>query len=1065
MAGADQRHDGRRRRVVERRLVDVERLDAGGGGVAIPAAEELVEAMLQPARIVARAGDHALQAVAATRRCPAATAVLHAAHHPLDQGGERIARLGRLAGLEPIGAREILGRRLEPLGREPTKRALGRLGLRLLARRRQGHGLRHRRHRGSGHARGSFPIGLGARFARPRRTRRLGVVAARGLADPGCFLGQHGLLQPELDVFGRLRLAEQEPLHDAAAEAVQDLHLAQVFHAFGDHAQTERAGQGDDGRDHRGALRRHAEVAHEAAVDLQLADGQGRQIGQRRVAGAEVVDRDLDADLVEPVQRRDHVLQVLHQARLGDLELDRVMRHAVGRDRVVDVLDEVGALEEPARQVDGDRIGEAEVVLPDASLARRLADRPFRERNDEPGLFGERNEVARRHEHPVAAPAHQRLGADHARAAHVDLGLIVKHQLVALDRLVQRALELELLAALAGEVGTIERGRVATRRLHRVHGDVGIAQQVGDGGAVAREDRDADARRDEAFLQADHDRLSHHLEDSGRDALGVVVVGDLGQQRDELVAAEPADRLQRAVRADADALERALQHLVGMAHARAQAPGDFHQQLVAGAVAERVVDDLEAVEVDQQQRDLVAEPAAVLERALGAPDQLAPVRQAREGVEVREMADPVLGKASVRDVLDDAGVADQVAVLVELRLRLDVDDALAAVDEAGVDVGREHRASVDRAVGELQEGLALLLRHHPQQAAEGRLVARAEAEHAQALDREHRAVLAAPPVEAAHAGEVLRARQARLAALELDAGARGPQQVAQTPGEQAPLARLDEEVGGAGLVGAGDRGVVVEAGQHQHRQRLEAGQDTQLATGLEAVEAGHDGVEDDDVGQPVGQNLDGRLASRRLGDREALILQRDRGQQQVDFVVVDEKDFGTIGKIVGRWLGAHDHVDGPGVSICVTACSTAASSRSIVSRLGARSSPVPLRIEVSISAQILASARAPMLADDDFSVWTTWRMPCMSLRSRASLNCSESRVAEVSNAFRTRSTSRLLPDGSRSRRRASASASSVAGASALTMSLRRDGGSGTSEGRGRARWREATGGHATKAAT
>ena len=39
---------------------------------------------------------------------------------------------------------------------------------------------------------------------------------------------------------------------------------------------------------------------------------------------------------------------------------------------------------------------------------------------------------------------------------------------------------------------------------------------------------------------------------------------------------------------------------------------------------------------------------------------------------------------------------------------------------------------------------------------------------------------------------------------------------------------------------------------------------------------------------------------------------------------------------------------------------------------------VSARIEVSISAQILASARAPMLADDDFRVWTTWRMPCMS---------------------------------------------------------------------------------------
>ena len=183
--------------------------------------------------------------------------------------------------------------------------------------------------------------------------------------------------------------------------------------------------------------------------------------------------------------------------------------------------------------------------------------------------------------------------------------------------------------------------------------------------------------------------------------------------------------------------------------------------------------------------------------------------------------------------------------------------------QARVDVGREHGAAVHRAVRQLEEGLALVFRHHAQQAAERRLVARAEAEHAQALDREHRAVLAAAPVEAAHAREVLRARQARLAALELDPRARRAQQVAQAPGEQAPLRRLDEEVGGAGFVGARDRGVVVEAGQHQHRQRFEAGQDAQLAAGLEAVEAGHDGVEHDDVGQPVGEDADRRLAARR----------------------------------------------------------------------------------------------------------------------------------------------------------------------------------------------------------
>jgi hypothetical protein len=129
-----------------------------------------------------------------------------------------------------------------------------------------------------------------------------------------------------------------------------------------------------------------------------------------------------------------------------------------------------------------------------------------------------------------------------------------------------------------------------------------------------------------------------------------------------------------------------------------------------------------------------------------------------------------------------------------------------------------------------------------------------EAEHAQRLGRQHHraaaARAAAAPVEAAHARQILRARQLGLAALELDARARRAQQVAQPPGQQAPLVGLDEEVGGAGLVGAGDRRLVVEAGQHQHRHVLEAGHGAQLGAGLEAVQPRHHRVQHDDVRRP-----------------------------------------------------------------------------------------------------------------------------------------------------------------------------------------------------------------------
>ena len=76
------------------------------------------------------------------------------------------------------------------------------------------------------------------------------------------------------------------------------------------------------------------------------------------------------------------------------------------------------------------------------------------------------------------------------------------------------------------------------------------------------------------------ERLGDPLGDPGRAALAADV---LGQDR-ELVAAEAGDRVARA--------QRLL-----------EPRGDRREQLVAGRVAEAVVDELELVEVEEEHRD------------------------------------------------------------------------------------------------------------------------------------------------------------------------------------------------------------------------------------------------------------------------------------------------------------------------------------------------------------------------------------------------------------------------------------------------------------------------------
>ena len=76
----------------------------------------------------------------------------------------------------------------------------------------------------------------------------------------------------------------------------------------------------------------------------------------------------------------------------------------------------------------------------------------------------------------------------------------------------------------------------------------------------------------------------------------------------------------------------------------------------------------------EQLRVVLDQPARMFERAFGAPDQLAAVRQPGQGVEIGQVADAVFGHAPIGDVLDDAGVADGLALLVEFGLGLDVYD-------------------------------------------------------------------------------------------------------------------------------------------------------------------------------------------------------------------------------------------------------------------------------------------------------------------------------------------------------------------------------------------------------
>ena len=170
--------------------------------------------------------------------------------------------------------------------------------------------------------------------------------------------------------------------------------------------------------------------------------------------------------------------------------------------------------------------------------------------------------------------------------------------------------------------------------LRLVHGDVAVADQVLGRGVLGGLDGDADAGVGPDVEPAQ----AHRLGQRDRDPLGQrdgVGLADLLAHDDELVAAEPGDQ-------------------VAGADGGAQPLGDLDEQLVTGGVAERVVDDLEVVQVEEQAGEVSAaghEPAGDVLRQQRAVGQLG------QRVVVGLVGERRLEGQPVGDVLDRADEA------------------------------------------------------------------------------------------------------------------------------------------------------------------------------------------------------------------------------------------------------------------------------------------------------------------------------------------------------------------------------------------------------------------------
>ena len=141
-------------------------------------------------------------------------------------------------------------------------------------------------------------------------------------------------------------------------------------------------------------------------------------------------------------------------------------------------------------------------------------------------------------------PAQQRLDSHHLALPHVDLRLVVKDELVGVERLLNAPHCLEMLLGAAVVLGIEEEVAVAPRLLRAVHRMVGMAQQRVGVCLVDRVHRGADAGGDGHRTAGHAEAVRHrHVAHDALHGMASFLERGSAQQQHELVAAQARHRI------------------------------------------------------------------------------------------------------------------------------------------------------------------------------------------------------------------------------------------------------------------------------------------------------------------------------------------------------------------------------------------------------------------------------------------------------------------------------------------------------------------------------------------
>jgi hypothetical protein len=353
----------------------------------------------------------------------------------------------------------------------------------------------------------------------------------------------------------------------------------------------------------------------------------------------------------------------LDHARLGQLDHEPARVDAVASERFGEVVDEPLVRELGGCEVEPD----SQPLGPAASRLERLVEDEPAELDRQSRLLCGGQELGCAEEAAGGVrPPRQHLEPLDLPVCEPHHGLEVDDDLTALERGLEVESELPLGAKLLVQVGLVQRVRTL-RPLDAVHGDVGVADEVLAGGHARSSDGDADA--DVAGDIAAPERVCpvELLEHAPRRGNGSVCVR-LADEHGELVAADPGGEIL-------------------VTDGRLEATREFGEELVPRAVSPRVVDRLEAVEVEIEH---CRRTQTTLELLLYRFEQVEAVGQTGECVVICLVAQLLLELRHLGERMLETAVLEQ-------------DARMAGEGLEQLDVGVDERADVAEALTDHQQ--------------------------------------------------------------------------------------------------------------------------------------------------------------------------------------------------------------------------------------------------------------------------------------------------------------------------------------------------------------------------